>query len=135
MEVDFKDRVPLHPGRIQLIPVEGRENVFDVVRADEPTEEGTPINKATLDSITKSRLTGRYYELKAVVDNDSVAYTADMMPSTWDIGQRIVVQVPSFEFTEIASNTFMTIACNTILLPLKRYELVYNGSTFDAMEV
>ena len=43
----MKDRVPLYPGRVKLTPVSGQENTYDMVRADEPTQEGTPLNKAT----------------------------------------------------------------------------------------
>lgn len=60
-EVNFKDRVPTNPGRIVLAPVAGLENTYDLTRADNPTEEGTPIDKATFNSIIHSRLTGRYY--------------------------------------------------------------------------
>lgn len=55
------DRVPTKPGQIKLTPVSGAPDKFIMERADEPTVEGTPIDKATLDSIIKSRLTGRYY--------------------------------------------------------------------------
>ena len=44
----MKDRVPKYPGRVRLIPVAGKADTFDMVRADEPVEEGTPISKATL---------------------------------------------------------------------------------------
>lgn len=44
----MKDRVPLYPGRVKLNPVSGQPNTYDMVRADEPTQEGTPLNKATL---------------------------------------------------------------------------------------
>ena len=44
----MKDRTPRYPGRVRLTPVEGAENTFDLVRADEPVEEGTPLNKKTL---------------------------------------------------------------------------------------
>lgn len=44
----MKDRVPLYPGRVKLTTVSGQENTYDMVRADEPTQEGTPLNKATL---------------------------------------------------------------------------------------
>ena len=43
----MKDRVPLYPGRVKLVPVSGQENTYDMVRADEPTQEGTPLSKAT----------------------------------------------------------------------------------------
>lgn len=46
----MKDRVSTYPGRVQLTPVSGQTNVYDLVRADQPTEEGTPLNKANLFS-------------------------------------------------------------------------------------
>ena len=53
----MKDRVPTYPGRVRLIPVAGQENTYDIVRADEPQQEGTPINKATLlDDATAEKL-------------------------------------------------------------------------------
>jgi hypothetical protein len=62
IEKEILDRVPQNPGQITLEPVDGIENTFVMKRADNPKVEGTPINKATLDSIIYSRLTGRYYE-------------------------------------------------------------------------
>lgn len=44
----MKDRVPTYPGRVKLTPVAGQVNTFDMVRADQPVEEGTPLNKASL---------------------------------------------------------------------------------------
>lgn len=44
----MQDRVSLYPGRVKLTPVSGQENTYDMVRADEHTQEGTPLNKATL---------------------------------------------------------------------------------------
>lgn len=44
----MQDRVPLYPGRIQLIPVDGQENTYDLVRADQATQAGDPLNKTTL---------------------------------------------------------------------------------------
>lgn len=61
IETNIKDRIPTYPGRVQLVPVNGQPNTFDMSRADVPIEEGTPINKATLGSIITSRLVGRYY--------------------------------------------------------------------------
>lgn len=59
IEKTFLDRVPTYPGRVILTPVSG--NTYDMTRADSPTVEGTPIDKATFESIIQSRLTGRYY--------------------------------------------------------------------------
>ena len=44
----MQDRVPLYPGRVKMTPVAGQANTFDMVRADDPTQAGTPLNKATL---------------------------------------------------------------------------------------
>lgn len=43
----MKDRVSLYPGRVKLTPVSGQENTYDMVRADEPTQEGDHLSKAT----------------------------------------------------------------------------------------
>ncbi len=48
--IEVIDRIPLHPGRVRLIPVAGQANTYDMVRADEPIEPGTPINRALFQS-------------------------------------------------------------------------------------
>ena len=60
-EVTFVDRVPTYPGRVVLTPVAGQANTYDMVRSDSPVVEGTPLDKATFESVVHSRLTGRYY--------------------------------------------------------------------------
>lgn len=42
----MQDRIPLHPGRVKLTQVNG--NIYDIERADEPQQAGTPLNKANL---------------------------------------------------------------------------------------
>lgn len=44
----MKDRTPTKPGRVQLVPVTGQTNLYDMSMADEPTEVGTALNKANL---------------------------------------------------------------------------------------
>lgn len=44
----MQDRIPTYPGRVKLTPVAGEENTYDMTREDEPTQVGTPLNKATL---------------------------------------------------------------------------------------
>ena len=44
--IEVLDRVPTYPGRVKMTPVPGQENTYDMVRADDPIEAGTPINKA-----------------------------------------------------------------------------------------
>lgn len=44
----MKDRIPTYAGRVKLMPVSNQPNTYDMERADEPIQEGTPINKETL---------------------------------------------------------------------------------------
>ena len=44
----MQDRIPTYPGRVKLTPVSGQENTYDLVRADEPSQVGTPLSTATL---------------------------------------------------------------------------------------
>ena len=49
IKIEVRDRVPTYPGRVVLTPVSGQDNTYDLVRADSPITEGTPLNKALLD--------------------------------------------------------------------------------------
>lgn len=49
--IDVKDRVPTYPGRVKLTKADGTVEYVTLERADAPTQEGTPINKALFDSI------------------------------------------------------------------------------------
>lgn len=44
----MKDRLSKYPGRVKLTPVAGQADTFDMIRADEPEEAGTPLNKNSL---------------------------------------------------------------------------------------
>lgn len=44
----MENRQPTYPGRVKLTPVPGSTDLYDMERADQPTVEGTPLNKATL---------------------------------------------------------------------------------------
>ena len=46
----MQDRISQYPGRIKLVPVDLENGIYDVVRADEPIQEGTPLNAANLFS-------------------------------------------------------------------------------------
>ena len=52
----MENRIPTRPGRIKLTDDSGNSQYYTMERADEPTVEGTPLNKATLfDSENESR--------------------------------------------------------------------------------
>lgn len=63
----MQDRVSLYPGRVTLTPVSGQANTYDMVRADQPTQEGTPLSKANLLSDT---VAASYGEGTEAVPND-----------------------------------------------------------------
>ena len=45
----MKNRDSAHPGRIKLTPVDEANGIYDLTRADEPRDPGTPLNKKLLD--------------------------------------------------------------------------------------
>ena len=49
-KIPVEDRVSTFPGRVVMTPVEGATNTYDMVRADVPLSEGTPINRALFDN-------------------------------------------------------------------------------------
>lgn len=49
--IEVFDRIPTYPGRVKMTPVAGLANTYDMVRADEPIEAGTPINRALFERI------------------------------------------------------------------------------------
>lgn len=70
----MNDRISEHPGRVTLTPVAGQENTYDMVRADQPTQEGTPLNKATLLSDRTAISLGLTSEDPTVDDALNAAY-------------------------------------------------------------
>lgn len=85
-ELDFKDRIALAPGRVKLTPVEGQPDMYIMQRADVPLEDGTPVDKVLFNSITQSRLTGRFYPLTVTKDVlSSQIYTGTPLPKTWTV--------------------------------------------------
>lgn len=45
----MKNRESLYPGRVKLTPVDAANGIYDMIRADEPQEVGTPLDKKLLD--------------------------------------------------------------------------------------
>lgn len=44
----MKDRTPKFPGRVKLKPVAGQTDTYDMTRADDPDDTGTPFNTRTM---------------------------------------------------------------------------------------
>lgn len=72
----MQDRVPLYPGRVTLTPVSGPANTYDLTRADQPTQEGTPLNKASLLKDATAALFGK---TNAAVPDDILSLLSKSM--------------------------------------------------------
>ena len=48
----FEDRVAKYPGRWTMVKSNGTSEIVTLIRNDEPTKEGTPINAATLNELS-----------------------------------------------------------------------------------
>lgn len=55
----MKDRTPKFPGRVKLKPVAGQTDTYDMTRADDPDDTGTPFNTRTM----LQNSTGRFLRL------------------------------------------------------------------------
>ena len=88
----MKDRVPLYPGRVKMVPVPGQENVYNMTRADQPTQEGDPLNKATLLKDATAALFGLGADS---VPDDVLAYLGKYAQHWW---KRRQYQEPNVTF-------------------------------------
>ena len=79
----MQDRVPLYQGRVTLTPVAGQENTFDMARADQPTQEGTPLNKATLLKDTTAAKFGK--DASAVPDEVLDVLSKSVLEGTYPV--------------------------------------------------
>lgn len=49
-KIPVLDRVSRYPGRVKLTPVAGAADLYDMERADDPIENGTPLNRLIFDN-------------------------------------------------------------------------------------
>lgn len=76
----MKDRIPTYAGRIRLTPVDGQDGLFDMERADEPLEEGTPLNATVLLS---EEVSERYELDEDSTPSDAFLAIADKIDETF----------------------------------------------------
>lgn len=70
----FEDRVAKHPGRWTMVKSDGTSEIVTLIRNDEPTKEGTPINAATLSEL--STVAGAINAKEEAVSAASIANSA-----------------------------------------------------------
>lgn len=70
----FEDRVAKHPGRWTMVKSDGTSEIVTLIRNDEPTKEGTPINASTLNEL--STVAGAINAKEEAVSAASIANSA-----------------------------------------------------------
>lgn len=105
--IEVIDRIPTHPGRVKMTPVEGQENTYDMVRADEPIEAGTPINKALFDSYAN--------KINAVIEN--------VDNTLFNLSQRVPIG-------DLAVGSLVGIYENGVLVPYIKIRESYRSDDF-----
>lgn len=71
----FIDRKPTRPNRYRVIPDSGEPYYVTLVRADEPTVEGTPLNAAALNELLPKPVfatVGQYLRVSEVDENGKI---------------------------------------------------------------
>lgn len=92
----MRDRVPMNPGRVLITPENGNAAYYaTMTRADNPTQEGDPLNKNTLLKDSTAALFGLgadavpddvFVEISEQKANNSVTYTATVTNNWTQIG-------------------------------------------------
>lgn len=125
----MQDRISNHPGRIKLIPVDQNSGIYDVVRADEPTQEGTPLNAANLfsESAKNAILNCSIYRDTVLIDP----------PSTPDAGfRKLCDRIGAVDHTYdvtwdiLGANSGHGILTSTCIKYLKLLNTVFISVTF-----
>ena len=75
----FEDRVAKHPGRWTMVKSDGTSEIVTLIRNDEPTKEGTPINAATLNKLSTvaGAINAKEEAVSAASNANSAAANAD----------------------------------------------------------
>lgn len=81
--IDVKDRVSTYPGRMKLTRADGSVEYVTLERADAPTQEGTPINKALFDSI-EADLADKFSKLGGSINGNMTVQNTAPGVEFWD---------------------------------------------------
>lgn len=94
----MKDRVPVNPGRVLITPENGSAAFYaTMTRADNPTQEGTPLNKSSLLKDATAALFGLGTD--AVPDDVLVAIKTALTQHDTDIAARAKTATGSYTGT------------------------------------
>lgn len=77
----MQDRVPVNPGRVLIKPENGSASYYaTMTRADNPTQEGTPLNKA---SLLKDSTAAKFGLGSNAVPDDVLSMIPEIMNHSW----------------------------------------------------
>lgn len=102
----MKDRASLYPGRIKLIPVPGQENTYDMVRADQPTQDGDPLSKETFLKDVTAALFGLD---NSAVPDDVLAWIGKYNQHWWQRLDPVIHNYYSYSRSTVAESSSATI--------------------------
>ena len=112
----MQDRVSLYPGRVTLTPVAGQENTYDMKRADQPTQEGDPLNKDTLLKDATAALFGLG---NTAFPDDVLKKISELLTASGsEIGKRLVMETGSYAGTGTTGSSNPTKIFYTMKNPL-----------------
>ena len=81
--IEVKDRVSTYPGRMKMTKANGSSEYVTLERADAPTQEGTPINKALFDSI-KADVDDKFSKLGGYINGDLGIQSTSPQVELWN---------------------------------------------------
>ena len=97
---DIKDRLPTKPNTWEVTHSDSTVEEVTVARADEPTEAGTPINRALFRNLQGDLYTiDRSVTPTATVDNGTVKLSVDVPLTSYETGKLIRLRMPSVNGT------------------------------------
>jgi hypothetical protein len=97
---DIKDRLPTKPNTWEVTHSDSTVEEVTVARADEPTEAGTPINRALFRNLQGDLYTiDRSVTPTATVDNGTVKMSVDLPLTSYETGKLIRLRMPSVSGT------------------------------------
>ena len=89
--INVVDRVSTYPGRVKITKSDGTSEYVTWERADQPTVEGTPINKALFDSIAAD----------IGLTNDTTVYVSKSGSDTYCKGVYVLQNCSIFDAVDV----------------------------------
>lgn len=129
----MQDRISAYPGRVKLTPVAGQADTYDLTRADQPTQEGTPLNKASLLSDETVQEWSRYGHIWD--KGDSEVTPDDVLARISQLRGRsngIATLDASGKLTESQQPDPTPVETSGTSLNLTRYDYAFSGTSKTA---